>query len=72
MTSSVSSEQQAEQKHAARAKRRYVRMKVQGSSQVAIVPPDQVSDFEDGEEYIKEDVWMTEAEYEALPEFEGY
>jgi len=53
-------------------KQRYVKMMVQGSSAHAIVPADEVADFADGEDYIMEDVWMTEAEYEALPEFEGY
>lgn len=51
---------------------RYVKLCVQGSNSHAIMRPEEVADFCDGEEYITEDVWMTEAEYMALPEFEGY
>lgn len=68
----VSAEQLAAQKAAAGDKKRFVRLRVQGSSGIAVVRPDEVSDFCDGEEYIQEDVWMTESQYQALPEFEGY
>lgn len=53
-------------------KLRFVKLSVQGSNAHAIMRPEEVSDFCDGEEYITEDVWMTQAEYEGLPEFEGY
>jgi hypothetical protein len=53
-------------------KKRYVKLRVQGSNQQAIMPPEEVPEFTDGEEYIVSDVWMTPHEYESLPEFTGY
>lgn len=53
-------------------KNRFVKLQVQGSSASAICRPEEVADFCDGEKYIETDVWLTKAEYEALPEFEGY
>jgi hypothetical protein len=54
---------------------RYVRVKLKGQrGPVCICEPDEVSDFCDGgdDEYEFEDVFMTQAEVEALPEFEGF
>lgn len=54
-------------------KRRYVRMSWPGTGVGScIVEPQDVSDMiEDGTPTLYEDVWMTPAEYDALPEFES-
>jgi len=54
-------------------KRRYVRMSWPGAGVGAcIVEPQNVDEMEGaGAGCVLEDVWMTEAEYEALPEFES-
>lgn len=54
---------------------RYVKVKLKGQrGPVCICEPREVSDFCDGgdDEYECEDVFMTMAEVEALPEFEGF
>lgn len=52
-------------------KRRYVKLKHDGAS--VILDPAEVTDFMDGnDDYEVEDVWMSDAEYEALPEFQGF
>ena len=52
-------------------KRRYVKLMANGSS--VICEPFEVLDFFiDGDDYESEDVWMSPAEYEALPEFMGF
>lgn len=68
-----STEELAAQKAAARDKRRYVKFSCDGSH--CIVTPDEADQMaKDGDwgEYQREDVWMTEAEFEALPEFGGF
>lgn len=56
-----------------RDKKRYIRMTIDGTSciceprEVAVM----INDF-DGEGATLTEVWMTEAEYEALPEFTGW
>lgn len=64
---------QLQQKAAARDKKRFVRMTVDGAS--CICRADETRDILtglpiDGATYA--DVWMTEDEYEALPEFTGW
>jgi hypothetical protein len=54
---------------------RYVRVKLKGTKgPVCICEPGDVKDFCDGgeDEYEFEDVYMTQSEVEALPEFEGF
>lgn len=54
---------------------RYVRVKLKGQrGPVCICEPGEVSDFCDGgdDEYEFEVIYMTQAEVEALPEFEGF
>lgn len=53
-------------------KLKFIKLMVQGSSSYAIMPENEVADFCDGEEYIEKEVWMTQREFDALPEFEGY
>lgn len=62
-----------QQKAAARDKKRYVRMTMDGSS--CICEPGEAKDMFDGgnmDGCTLTDVWMTEAEWEALPEFSGW
>lgn len=54
---------------------RYIRMKIKGTKgPVCIIEPHEIPDMTDGsdDEYEFEDVYMTQAEVEALPEFEGF
>ena len=56
-------------------KERYVRVRLKGTKgPVCICEPREIKDFCDGgeDEYEFEDVYMTKAEVEALPEFEGF
>lgn len=67
-------EQLAAQKSAARDKKRFVKLTYDGSS--CYCRPNEVNDmlcYEDRpQDFTREDVWMTEAEYEELPEFMGW
>lgn len=68
---SLSVEQLQVQKAATRDKRRYVKIAFDGTS--CICEPREVGDMTDGcEGAVLSDVWMTEAEWEALPEFMGW
>jgi hypothetical protein len=59
------------QKAAARDKKRFVKVTFDGSS--CICEPQEVGDMADGcDGAVLTDVWMTEAEWEALPEFTGW
>ena len=54
-------------------KRRYVKLSVDGAS--VTMAPEEVQSFMDGSdppEYTITEVWMTPAEFEALPDFEGF
>jgi hypothetical protein len=67
------SEQLAEQKHQARAKRRYVRLRLGDSGPSCIVhPPEAEAMMRDDADLTASDVWMTQAEFEALPDFGGF
>ncbi len=69
----LTSEEQAEAKHAARAKRRYVALQLRGTGPKCVI---EAADLEsylfDDPELVPTDVWMTVAEFEALPDFEGF
>lgn len=61
------------QKAAARDKKRFVKLTMDGAS--CIVHPNELDSMLAGEELEtieQSDVWMTEAQWEALPEFEGW
>lgn len=49
-----------------------MKLRVKGSNACAIMPPEEVEDFCDGGEYIAESIFLTQAEYDLLPEFEGF
>lgn len=70
----MTTEQLAAQKASARDKRRFVKLTMYGSS--CTVRPEEVADMMEGREpddpMTQTDVWMTQAEYEALPEFMGW
>ena len=73
MTTNPTSEEQAEQKHAARAKRRYVKLRLGTTGPSCIVVPAEAEAMlRDDADLTASDVWMTVAEFEALPEFEGF
>lgn len=62
-----------QQKAAARDKRRFIRMTVDGAS--CICEPGEVKDMFDGGDMdgcTLTEVWMTQEQYDALPEFEGF
>lgn len=67
----TSAELQA-RKAEARDKKRFVLMTYDGTS--CTVRPSEVADLIDGndEGYTFTDIWMTEDEFEALPEFSGW
>lgn len=54
-----------------RDKKRYLKIKAEGSS-CTVEPSELDSMTEDLEGFEVEEVWMTVAEYEALPEFAGW
>lgn len=63
------------EKAAARDKRRYVKVRPAGGGPWCICEPSEVQGLMDGEppgEFEKVDVWMTDSEWEDLPEFEGW
>lgn len=65
--------EQQMQKAAARDKRRFIRMTVDGSN--CICEPGEVKDMFDGgamDGCKLTEVWMTQEQYDALPEFEGF
>ena len=67
----VSSEQLGEQKHQARAQRRYVKLTMDGTS--CVVEPHEAKDMmKDDPILVASDVWMTVSQFEALPDFQGY
>lgn len=67
----LSSEQLQAQKAAARDKKRFVKITYDGAS--CICEPREVGDMTDGcDGAVLTDVWMTDAEREALPEFMGW
>lgn len=72
--SNRTTEQLAAQKRVATDKKRFVKLTYGRESCVCL--PDEAEYMLDGEEdpsqFRREDVWMTEAEYEALPEFGGW
>jgi hypothetical protein len=54
-------------------KRRYV--KLEYDCQGVTMPPSEAEDWigdADGVTYVMQEVWMTEAQYNKLPEFEGF
>lgn len=54
---------------------RYIRMRPKSGGAWCVCDPSEVDDIRDGapeEEYEAEEVWMTDAEYEALGEFDGW
>lgn len=52
-------------------KRRYLKLTADGSS-VICEPFEAASMMDDPAEYVISEVWMTEKEYQALPEFMGF
>lgn len=68
-----SEEQQAEHKHQAQAKRRYVALQFRGAGPKCIAEPGEASlmMIEDPG-LTATDTWMTVAEFEALPDFGGF
>lgn len=64
----------AEQRTKKRDKQRFVKLTLWGSA--CTCRPSEVADMLEGgepdEPMKQEDVWMTEAEFEALPEFQGW
>lgn len=67
----VTSEQLAEQKHQARAKRRYVKLAMDGANCV-VEPHEAEGMMKDDPSLVASDVWMTVAQFESLPDFQGY
>jgi hypothetical protein len=67
----MTSEQLAEQKHQARAKRRYVKLTMDGTSCI-VEPSEAESMMKDDPSLVASDVWMTVAQFESLPDFPGY
>lgn len=65
------SEQLAEQKHQARAKRRYVKLSL-GRTHCITHPAEAAGMLIEDADLISTDVWLTQAEFEALPEFQGF
>lgn len=71
--SNLTSEEQAEQKHAARAKRRYVRLTLAGTKSSFVAEPHEAEYMrKEDPDLVASDVWMTVAEFEALPDFGGF
>lgn len=69
----MTSEDLQAEKAAARDKKRFARMTVDRVS--CICEPNEVKDMFTGDDMdgcTLTDVWMTQAEYDALPEFEGW
>lgn len=65
--------QLAAEKRAKRDKRRYIRMTMDGAS--CISEPDEVKDILTGDDMAGctlTEVWMTQQQYEDLPEFSGW
>lgn len=70
MTDVLSEEKRVYKK---RDKRRFVKLAVDGTA--VTMPPEEVQSFMDGSdptEYTVNDVWLTQDEFEALPEFQGF
>lgn len=69
-----SADELAAQKRAKTDKKRFVKLTLWGSS--CICRPTEVADMLEGREpddpIKQQEVWMTEAEFEALPEFQGF
>lgn len=66
-------EQLCEEKHAARAKRRYVALQMNGTGQKCVIESAELESYLFEEpELVASDVWMTVAEFEALPDFVGF
>lgn len=69
----MTSEQQAEAKYQARAKRRYVALQLAGEGPKCIVENHEAKQMiKDDPDLIASDVWLTVAEFEALKDFEGF
>lgn len=69
----LTSEQQAEQKHAARAKRRYISLQLDGRGPKCVVEPQEADQMvKDDPALVASETWMTVAEFESLPDFEGF
>lgn len=70
--SHLSSEQLAAQKAAARDKKRFVKLSYNGS--YCIFPPDEIPEWPEDDDAVPtmEDIWLTQDEYDALPEFGGW
>jgi hypothetical protein len=67
----ITSEQLQAQKAIARDKKRFVRVSWDGQS--CICEPREVGDMTDGcDGAVLNDVWMTDAEFDALEEFTGW
>jgi len=72
-SSHPSSEQLAEQKHQARAKRRYVALQLNGEGPKCVVEPHEAAEMQkDDPDLTASDTWMTLAQFEALRDFEGF
>lgn len=73
MSAPQTSEQMAAEKRAKTDKRRYVALRLRGSGPKCIADPVEARAmmFDDAD-LTGEDVWMTVAEFEALPDFGGF
>lgn len=66
-------EQLQQQKAAARDKRRYLKVRpIEGGAWCIMEPRDFEDMTSEFHTYEVRDVWMTDAEWEALPEFDGW
>jgi hypothetical protein len=68
-------EQLAAQKRAKTDKQKFVKLRPIGETPWCVCEPCEVSDMLEGAdpaEYEQVEVWMTQADYEALKEFEGW
>ena len=73
MSEHKSAEQLCEEKHATRAKRRYVALQMNGTGQKCVVEQHEADAMlKDDPELTATDAWMTVAEFEALPDFGGF